>query len=414
MTNTSRRRFLGGMAGGAAILTFGTQAPGFLQAAVHSGRSDSGRSEKILVVIELGGGNDGLNTIVPFTDDDYRKHRPKLALAANEVLKISDSHGFHPSLKGFAELLQNHQLSIVQGVGYDNPNRSHFESMDIWHTCQRKEENRSDGWLGRSLEQRGTSAGPDPAGLHLGGEKQPFALMSHRVRVPSIRSVEQFRLNGTDSQRFRDAVKELADARRSPDNDLLSFVQSSTSSAISASERIEAAGKSYKAAVPYPETDTGAKLETVAKLISSGLGTSVYYLQLDGFDTHSQQPDAHAGLLRQLGDALSAFVKDLTAQGHSDRVLTMCFSEFGRRVAENASEGTDHGTAGPVFLAGSQVKPGLIGKHPSLSDLTDGDLRHHTDFRQVYATVLEQWMGCDSQPILKGTYNPVEALALKN
>ncbi len=406
MIQTTRRRFLRSAGASAAVLSFNGLSPRFLQAA-----ASAVQNERILVVVELAGGNDGLNTVVPFAEENYQRMRPSLALPSTNLIRIAEGIGFHPALRGFADLLDAGRLAVIQGVGYDNPNRSHFESMDIWHTCQRKQETRIDGWLGRCLEQTSAVDGGDPAGIHLGAEKQPMALMSRSVRVPSIRSLEQFRLEGTANQQFRDAVQELTSARRTVDNDLLDFVQSSTSSAIAASERIEASGKSYAAATTYPATALAEKLKTVGRLISSGLSTSIYYVQLDGFDTHSQQADAHTGLLRQLSDAVTAFVTDMIEQGHADRVLLMCFSEFGRRVAENASAGTDHGTAGPMFMAGNKVIAGLTGPHPQLNDLVDGDLRHHTDFRQVYATVLEQWLGCDSEKVLKGRYEPVKAIS---
>jgi uncharacterized protein (DUF1501 family) len=226
--------------------------------------------------------------------------------------------------------------------------------------------------------------------------------------VPSIRSLEQFRLQGADDADFRKAVQELADARRGEGNDLLNFVQSSTSSAITASERLSSTGQSYKSTVTYPKSGLGEQLQTVAKLMSSGLKTSVYYLQLNGFDTHSQQPGAHEGLLRQLGDSVKAFLDDVDQMKNSDAVTVMAFSEFGRRVEENASEGTDHGTAGPMFLAGNSVKSGLIGDLPSLQKLQDGDLQHHADFRQVYAAVIENWFQCESSKILKGDFKPVD------
>lgn len=406
MLVSTRRCFLSATATASTILTFGSPAPAFLRQAAASGRHEG----RILVVVEMAGGNDGLNTVIPYTEDNYRKSRPKLAIAAADVLKIKDDLGLHPVMTDFADLLEAGHLAIVQGVGYENPNRSHFESMDIWHTCQRKDANRIDGWLGRYLQTSGGGTSSDPPGLHLGEDKQPFALMSRDVRVPSIRSLEQFRLNGNDSQLFREAVHELADARRNSSNDLLGFVQSSTSSAIRASERIEAAGMQYQPAKEYPASGLANKLQVVARLIHSGLATPVYYLQINGFDTHAQQAGAHQSLLRQVSEGVTAFVNDMIAHGHGDRVLCLCFSEFGRRVQENASEGTDHGTAGPVFLAGTQVKPGLIGKHPSLNELQDGDLQHHTDFRQVYATVLERWLGCESKEILLGQFAPVDAI----
>ncbi|MCX7388551.1 MAG: DUF1501 domain-containing protein [Planctomycetota bacterium] len=406
MSHFSRRNFLRSSAAGSAVLTFGGLAPSALQAA-----AEQSKSERILVVIELQGGNDGLNTVIPVGDETYRKLRSKLAIAKNDSLEISDGLAFHSSLRGFADLLEAGRLAVIQGVGYPDPNRSHFESMDIWHTCQRKDENRTDGWLGRLLEQTPDAGVGDPSALHLGHDKQPFAFMSRKVRVPSIRSLEQFHLQGTEDAQFRQAVQELTDARRGDSNDLLNFVQSSTSSAISASERLSSSVKSYSSSVTYPQNGLGEQLQTVAKLISSGLKTSVYYVTLNGFDTHSQQPDAHAGLLRQLGDSVKAFLEDIDQLKHSDRVALMCFSEFGRRVEENASAGTDHGTAGPMFMAGAMVKPGLFGELPSLSNLQDGDLRHHTDFRQVYAAVIQNWFQCEAEPILKGQYNAVDLFA---
>ncbi|GAB5442352.1 MAG: DUF1501 domain-containing protein [Fuerstiella sp.] len=405
MLQTNRRSFL--KAGSAAAaLSFGRPVPALLQQAAAQSKHDG----RVLVVIELAGGNDGLNTVIPFRHDQYAKSRPTLAVAESDVLKINDELGLHPATTGFAELLQQNQLSIVQGVGYDNPNRSHFESMDIWHTCQRKDESRVDGWLGRLLESAADQHGNDPAAMHLGRQKQPFALMSREVRVPTIRSLQQFRLDTGSDQSFRDAVRQLADAGRPESNDLLGFVQSSTSAAIAASERVETANQQYRAAKTYPETELAQQLQTIAQLIDAGLSTSVYYVQLDGFDTHAQQAGAQQSLLRQLSDAVTAFIQDIDAHGHGDRVLCFSFSEFGRRVKENASEGTDHGTAGPVFLAGQSVQSGLVGAHPDLNDLQDGDLRHHTDFRCVYADILQNWMNISPTEILHGNFKPVSAV----
>ncbi|MFN9719768.1 MAG: DUF1501 domain-containing protein [Planctomycetota bacterium] len=402
MRLTGRREFLRVSATSAAVMTFGGLAPSPLVAAAMEGSTD-----RILVVIELAGGNDGLNTVVPFSDDAYYKARPELAIPGSDVLRIDGEQGLHPALRGFADLLESDRLAVVQNVGYPNPNQSHFESMDIWHTCQRKTETRTDGWLGRFFEHQ-KSGTTDPRAIHLGHDKQPFALMSRDVRVPSIRSLDQFRLLGIDDATFRAAVSGLSDAERPDDNDLLSFVQSSTSSAIAASERLGLSGRSNQGSVTYPSTQLGSQLKTVAQLIASGLTTSVYYLQLSGFDTHSQQPDAHAGLLRHLGNATKAFLDDMDELQQSDRVVVMAFSEFGRRVQQNASDGTDHGTAGPMFLAGRAIRSGLTGKAPDLRDLRDGDLVFEIDFRRVYASVLGSWFGSDPQPLLLGDYQPVD------
>ena len=403
----SRRTFLGGTAAGAAaVMTFDSLAPSVLCRAAAASRTD----ERVLVVVEMAGGNDGLNTVIPHSDGGYREARPTIGINKSDALAVTSDIGLHPSLRGFADLLEENSFAVVQGVGYENPNRSHFESMDIWHSCQRKGEPRQDGWVGRYLEAAGLGESRDPSALHLGSEKQPFALTSRTVRVPSIQSLEQFRLRSGDSPGFRDAVRQLAATTREGGNDLLGFVQSSTSSAIAASERMESAGMKYKPSSSYPTSRLGRKMQTVAQLIAAGLQTRVYYVRIDGFDTHASQPDAHAALLREVSEAVSTLVRDVGAHGDGDRVLVMCFSEFGRRVAQNASDGTDHGTAGPILLAGNQVNAGLIGKHPSLTDLDHGDLKHHTDFRQVYAAVLEKWLACSSQAVLGKEFKPIAVL----
>jgi uncharacterized protein (DUF1501 family) len=400
----TRREFFGDAARGTAVMTFGTVAPSILCQAAAASPQD----ERVLVVVEMAGGNDGLNTVVPHSDAGYQQARQQIGIAKSDTLAVTDEIGLHRSLRGLADLLEQGRFAVVQGVGYENPNRSHFESMDIWHSCLRKSDPRHDGWIGRFLETANLEQLRDPSALHLGSENQPFALMSRNIRVPSIQSLDQFRLQSGDSPGFRQAVRELADQSREGGNDLLGFVQSSTSSALAASERMESAGVKYKPSESYPTSGLGKKLETVAKLIASGLQTKVYYVRIDGFDTHANQPDAHAALLREVSESVSTLIRDANAHSVGDRVLVMCFSEFGRRVAENASDGTDHGTAGPIFLAGNKVKAGLIGAHPSLADLDNGDLKHHTDFRQVYAAVLEDWLSCPSETVLGGNYQPAQ------
>jgi uncharacterized protein (DUF1501 family) len=406
--HTNRRDFLRTVAQSATVISLGTHLPGFWRqaaAAEHASKGDT-----VLVVLQLSGGNDGLNTVVPYADDAYRKARPQLAIGASDVLRIDEQLGFHPAARGLADLLEAGQLAIVQGVGYAQPNRSHFESMDIWHTCQRKGGPRTAGWLGRCFDQlAGTAKGAMP-GLHLGGEKQPLALTAENVRVPSISSPEKFRLQAGSDPVLLEAIRDLTGRSHSSDHELLGFLQASTSSALSDSERIAAALREYQTPVKYPENALATKFKTVAQLIAAGMGTRVYYLELDGFDTHSQQAAAHAALWQQAGGSIQAFLNDVAHQGQADRVLVMCFSEFGRRVQENASGGTDHGAAAPMFLAGKRVRRGLIGKHPSLTDLEDGDLKYHTDFRQVYATVLKGWLGWDSTTALGGEFMPVPAI----
>ena len=398
---TTRRRFLNQAAAQTAALGFAAGAPLPLLASALLAKT-----ERILIVIELQGGNDGLNTVVPASDPVYQRLRPQLAIRPADVLPIADGMGLHPALSGFAKLLEAGQLAVVQGVGYPEPNRSHFESMDIWHTGRPRGESRADGWLGRSLEQS-TSPNTDPQALHLGADKLPLALMSRRVRVPSVNSLDEFRLRGIEDRGFRETVQSLADTPRT-EGDLLSFVQSSTSAALSASERLAAAAKAGNSKVVWPQSPLAARLQMVSQLIRSGLDTSLYYTSLGGFDTHAQQPDAHRSLLRQVGDAVQALLAELEESGDSSRVSVLAFSEFGRRVAENASAGTDHGTAGPVFLAGAALRPGLHGPTPDLSSLHDGDLQFTVDFRSVYAAVLKHWIGTDPAAILPGNYSPID------
>jgi len=405
---TSRRRFLTSLAGSSAVLSLSGAVPKFLAQAAAA--ESNGMKDTILVVVQLTGGNDGLNTVVPFNHDGYRKARPKLAIPATDVLKINESLGLHPSAKGLSKLLEAGKLAIVQGVGYPNPNRSHFESMDIWQTCQRKGTPRSTGWLGRFLDASHRPTDIDAPAVHVGPEKQPLALAAENVRVPSFASPESFRLNDTDNGKLRAAIRELANRGEGQSDPLLNFVQSSTQSALATSDRIAEALRDHHTPINYPESALAKHLKTIAQLIDAELKTRVYYVELDGFDTHSQQPAAHAALLQQLGDAMRAFVDDVEHCGHGKRTLVMTFSEFGRRVAENASQGTDHGAAAPMFLAGTRVRAGLVGEHPNLDELEDGDVTFHTDFRQVYATLLELWLGWSSKSVLGGTFKPIDTL----
>lgn len=403
---TTRRQFLASTFGSATLVSLSSGVPGFLLQASAEERAKTG--DQVLVVVQLTGGNDGLNTVVPYADDVYQRSRKTLAIPASSVLKIDDYLGFHPSLQGFARLLENQRLSIVQGVGYPDPDRSHFSSMDIWHTARRTPGPNPLGWLGRYLDDALKGRAGDVPALHLGPEDQPLALASEEVHATSVQSIERFKLEFGRGGQVRRAIEQAVSAKRDGSDDLLSFVQDNTASALVSSERVEEVIGQYKTPVEYPKSDLGKKLSTIAQMIDSGMSTRVYYVALDGFDTHSTQDAAHAGLLTQLGDAASAFYEDLAHHDHADRVLTLSFSEFGRRVEENASKGTDHGAAAPMFLMGGRVKPGPFGKHPSLKDLVDGDLKHHTDFRQVYATVLEDWLSWNSETILGGKYDKLQ------
>ena len=396
---TNRRQLLKAGIAGSFALGVDTIAPSCWTSVACS--SETATNNNILVVIQLSGGNDGLNTVIPIEfADEYKKQRPTLAVASSDQVKIDKNIHLHPELRILESLFENGQMSIVQGVGYENPNRSHFESMDIWHTCQRKGNSRQQGWLGKLLDGQSVTDGI-PA-IHFGEEQQPLALQARDVRVPSVKSLDEFRLQARqqDSSDFEKLIQQLSEATReeaTESNDLLSFVRASTSSAIVASQQVNEARTSYKPATKYPESALAQRLSVVAQLIDAELPTQIYYVTLDGFDTHAEQAATHEVLLRTWGQALSAFVNDLNAHGHGSRVSVMTFSEFGRRVSENASRGTDHGAAAPMFFAGGGLKQSIIGSQPSLTDLQNGDLKHSVDFRSVYGTVLRDWLGTNSQ-----------------
>lgn len=400
---TTRREFIQSSLASSALISMSGAVPSFLMRA--SAAEVRNRQERILVVVQLTGGNDGLNTLVPFGDDAYYQNRFTLAIGPQQVHKVDDHVGLNPALEGLSELLQENSLAILQGVGYPNPNRSHFESMDLWHTAHRQTEPVRTGWLGRILEDRKM---PDelPA-IHFGGERQPLALASDARPAVSIRSLDNFHLNAARDRAVRSQLDKLIRSRRPNHDQLLGFIQDSAEVALATSLRLEQVRGLNRAGVEYPPTPLARKLRAVAGLIGADLPTRIYYVTLDGFDTHSNQAEAHSGLLSQLDGALSAFMEDLTRQGQDERVAVVTFSEFGRRVRENASRGTDHGTAAPMFVLGRQVQAGLIGQHPSLTDLDQGDLKFGIDYRAVYAELLERWLGIDSRQVLGRRFEPL-------
>ncbi len=407
--STTRRRFLKQALGGSALIAAGgAWVPEFL---LHSARAAALRpGDRVLVVVQLSGGNDGLNTVVPYRNPLYRQARPTLAVPASQVLKLEKGLGLHPSLGGLEQLWQNRSLCVVQGVGYPNPNRSHFRSMDIWHSAQPDNPQPRTGWLGRWLDRQERQAA-QLAALHLGEEPLPLALVARETAVPSFASLEGFRLHEHDAALSTAALRQLALAQQSPaqPTPLEAFVRRQMLSALDASSRVSQALEEEPAGTDYPQNPLAEKLRNIAGLIYAGLPTRIYYVSLAGFDTHVKQQGIHATLLQQWGDALNAFAQDLKNRGHWDRVAVLTFSEFGRRVRENASNGTDHGTAAPVFLAGGKVRAGLIGPAPDLEDLEAGDLKFQIDFRRVYAAVLEHWLDTPGGEVLGQPFQPVEA-----
>ena len=370
--------------------------------------------DHVLVVIQLAGGNDGLNTVIPYGSREYYTNRSQIAIGApgsttynaGAALPISgaDGYGLHPNLTGLLDLMENGQAAIVQGVGYPNPNRSHFTSTDIWHTGNHS--GQGYGWLGRYFDNS-CNGQPNPKGSIAIGNRAPLALHGSTQKAVNFETEELFRWAGSSGDKsleeLYDNINRQEKLQSSKEDSQLDFLVRTSLDAQVSSDRIRAA-VSKEPLVRYPGGQLAQQLQLIASMIRAELPTRVYYASLGGFDTHANQLNSHANLMQQLGDTLNAFQQDLGKQGNTGKVLTMVFSEFGRRVAQNGSGGTDHGTAAPMFLIGDNVKAGLLGKHPSLTKLDQGDLMYNTDFRQVYASVLEDWMGADSKEILGKRY----------
>jgi uncharacterized protein (DUF1501 family) len=396
----TRRQFLEGTLKSSTLVSLGLTIPTFLRRSALAAAAPKSSSDRTLVVVQLSGGNDGLNTVIPFGDELYAKNRTVLRIPDDQILKIDDHVGLHPNLSGLAKLLEDGRLSVLQGVGYPNPSRSHFRSMDIWHTASMAEKLPNEGWLGRAIGQQELKRDGIVPAIHFGSGKLPLALVGRSTEVQSIASVADYKLQPGPAG--RDRLTAVATIQRA--DSTLQFLQRSTLEAYTTSGRLEEMTKNYDTPVNYPPTELARKLKLVAQLIDAGFGTRIFYTSIDGFDTHANQLGTHGNLLRELGDAIRAFIDDVAHHGHADRVMLMTFSEFGRRVKENGSRGTDHGAGAPMFLCGGKLKSGVVGQHPSLSDLDDGDLKFHTDFRSVYATVLEDWLECPSADVLGGRF----------
>jgi uncharacterized protein (DUF1501 family) len=417
--HATRREMIRLGLGSSVLLACGPTVPLFLARSANAladARASSSKG-RILVVVQLDGGNDGLNTVVPFRDDEYRKRRPKLAIPAGDVKKVDDRIGLHPSLEPFSKLLEQQRLAIVQGVGYPNPNRSHFDSMAIWHTAKTTVDKAAPGWLARAIDRRPASGGDAP-GLHIHEAfPLPGALSGGQQVVPSMARLDQFRrrlgmVQGNEAVEQIDALDRLARQDLGEPGSLLQFVERCSLITYASSRRLEQVQQEGSSAkVEYPEFyGLARRLRLIAQLVKAGLSTPIYYTHLDGFDTHSGQLQQHANLLRELGASLKAFLDDLEKSGESERVVVLVFSEFGRRLGENGSGGTDHGTAAPVFLLGQPVKAGLHGAYPDLARLEGGDPVHSVDFRRVYATVLDQWFGVSHRNVLDAAFEPLPVL----
>jgi uncharacterized protein (DUF1501 family) len=421
----NRRQFLTRTLQSSSLLALGSVVPQFV---ANTARAATAGKDTVLVVIEMSGGNDGLNTVIPHEDDLYHKYRPTLRYTRQQVVKVDDHVGLNPGMRSLQQMIQAKQLAVVQGVGYPNPDRSHFESMDIWQMADPKRKVGT-GWIGRAVTDLQGRGGEIPA-LHVGRGRLPLAFKGAPGGALSINNPSSYRLDlgGGSAERLK-ARRQLVDelsrpATPSPDGSLLNFVQRRQVQTLTTVDRLQEVldksrvnmnlfrmdGQGFR---QYESSSLPVKLQLVAQLIAKGFGTRIFYVMLDGFDTHSSQLDPHRRLLAELADGISQFFNTLKQTKDDQRVRVMTFSEFGRRVQENGSKGTDHGAGSCLFVAGPSVKGGAVGAHPSLKDLDSGDLKHHTDFRSVYATLLDHWLGCDSAAVLGGKFPHIEALKAK-
>jgi uncharacterized protein (DUF1501 family) len=348
---------------GSSLIALAPTVPGFLAGTARAAAAE--RDGRVLVVVQLDGGNDGINTVVPYKDEGYARQRNTLRLRRDHLIKVADEIGLHPAMKDACALLESGRLAIVQGVGYPNPNRSHFESMAIWHSGQPGERgHKGPGWLGQALGAAAPSTRGVSSMLYVGSGPAPVALWGRASAAAALERADDFDLN-PEVRPGREAID------GPPGDDLAAFVRRSTLDAYTSADRIAELTRGTERSARYPETALAGRLRMAARLMKAGFGARVYYTTQPGYDTHAVQEAPHAALLAEFSAALEAFLDDLAAAGLAERVAVLCFSEFGRRVAENGSLGTDHGTAGPVFLAGPGVRPGLAGTMPSQSSSTD-------------------------------------------
>lgn len=366
--------------------------------ALLGSRRPGSSGERVLVVVQLTGGNDGLNTVVPFSQDAYYRLRPTLALKRSSLHALDGDCGLHPALEELRPIFDDARLNVVQGVGYPKANRSHFRSLEIWHSADPEGAAKGLGWLGRMADQIVAAAPGSMPALHVGDEDMPLALMGRSVFAPSVSDENSLRLSDLQGLE-RERTSLLADEPGAPNE--LRFLRASARNAYEAAKRMERAVERPSSA-KYPDLTLARKLRLVAKLVAGGFDTRLFLVTLGGFDTHARQAALHAALLEELARSLSAFQHDLRTCGAGERVLTLVFSEFGRRAEENASRGTDHGAAAPVFLLGGPGRGGLLGSPPDLERLSDGDVGHTTDFRALYTTIERDWMGLEPSSTVPG------------
>lgn len=390
----NRRRFLqvGSLASASLML------PKFLKAMEQGQLVPPGN--KVLVVVQLSGGNDGLNTIIPYRNDIYYKLRPQLGIKRQAALSLNDELGIHPALKSLKGLYDDGSLGILNSVGYPNPDRSHFRSMDIWQSASDSRDYWGTGWLGRYLDAQCKGCDKPTQALEI-DDTLSLALKGEAVKGLALTDPQ--RLFGASNDRY---FKELlAKKQHDDEHHNVDYLYKTMAETISSASYIQQQFKTFKSKEQYPNTELGRNMKTIAELIMTDINTSVYYVSHGSFDTHVGQQNQQQRLFEQLSDALGTFTTDLKKNHRFEDVLVVTFSEFGRRVGQNASGGTDHGTANNMFLIGGGLKEkGILNEGPDLANLSEGDLQYKVDFKNVYATLLKKWLGADDQAILQKQY----------
>jgi uncharacterized protein (DUF1501 family) len=381
-----------------SLATASLLVPKFLKAFEGKGMVMPGN--KVVVILQLSGGNDGLNTVIPIRNDLYYKARPKLGIAREKALALTDEVGLNPALTGFKELYEDGSLAILNNVGYPNPDRSHFRSMDIWHTASQSNEYWTNGWIGRYLDAQCHGCDKPTQAIEI-DDVLSLALKGENVKGIAVKDPR--RLYGTANEKFfRDVMKNHRDE---PGEQPADYLYKTMAETLSSADYIFQQSRMHPSNATYPKTDLGNSLKTIASLIYSEINTKVYYVSLGSFDTHINQEGQQTRLFTEMNDAVKAFVEDLKEQHRFEDVMLFTFSEFGRRVEQNASAGTDHGTANNMFLlSGGLKQKGILNPMPDLNDLNEGDLKYNIDFKKVYATILNKWLKADDKSILMKQY----------
>jgi uncharacterized protein (DUF1501 family) len=377
----------------------GMMIPNFLKAFENENFNKAQNSEKILVIIQLSGGNDGLNTVVPYQNDIYYKSRPTIAIAKDKVLKLNDEVGLNPAMESLRRLYDDGLVSVINNVGYPNPDRSHFRSIDIWQSASDSKEYLKTGWIGRYLDANCAGSCVPHQALEI-DDTLSLSMKGEKVKALSVADPEK--LYRQISSNFN---QNLSKNQVPQEHDSVAYLYKTLAETSSSAEFLHTKSKIYKSSSQYPQGELGQRLKTISELIVSGMPTSVYYVSISGFDTHTNQLNAQERLLKNYADSVNVFVNDLKKNNRFNDVAIMTFSEFGRRVKQNASGGTDHGTANNVFMIGGNLKrPKVLNEAPNLTDLDAGDLKFSIDFRQIYSSLLQDWLKVNDKTILGKTF----------